>query len=52
MLGMRKAGKRFLVIPPSMAYGQKAVGNRVPPNSTLAFEVDLLRVSWLILLCV
>ena len=45
MIGMRSGGKRFLIIPSHLAYGQKAVGNRVPPDSTLAFEVDLLRVS-------
>lgn len=46
MLGMMKKGKRFIVIPPVFAYGSKAVGNKVPANSTLAFEVDIMRVDW------
>lgn len=42
---MKKGGKRFLIIPPQLAYGSKAIGNKVPSNSTLAFEIDLLRVN-------
>jgi len=45
MMGMQEGSKRFLVIPPALAYGQKQVGSKIPANSTLAFEVDLLRVS-------
>ena len=45
IIGMQKSGRRFLVIPPHLAYGQKSVSNKIPPNSILAFEVDLLRVS-------
>nr|XP_039269911.1 FK506-binding protein 15-like [Styela clava] len=45
MLGLKRGGKRFLVIPPALAYGSKGAGNKVPPNSTLAFEVDILRIK-------
>uniref|UniRef100_A0A672Z3V4 peptidylprolyl isomerase n=1 Tax=Sphaeramia orbicularis TaxID=375764 RepID=A0A672Z3V4_9TELE len=45
MLGMKKAGRRLIVIPPSLAYGSKGVPNRVPPNSTLIFEAELRRVT-------
>ena len=45
MLGMRKGGKRLLVIPPSLAYGSQGVADRVPANATLIFEVEVVRVS-------
>lgn len=44
MLGIKKAGRRLIIIPPSLAYGSKEVPNRVPANSTLIFEVELRRV--------
>nr|XP_004558647.2 FK506-binding protein 15 isoform X4 [Maylandia zebra] len=46
MLGMKKAGRRLIVIPPDLAYGSKGVPNRVPANSTLIFEAELRRVKF------
>ncbi|XP_037536706.1 FK506-binding protein 15, partial [Nematolebias whitei] len=46
MVGMKKAGRRLIVIPPSLAYGSKEVPNRVPANSTLIFEVELRRIKF------
>ena len=43
--GMKVGGKRLLIIPPHLAYGDMAVGDLVAPNSTLVFEVELLDVS-------
>ncbi|KAH0615480.1 hypothetical protein JD844_004778 [Phrynosoma platyrhinos] len=44
MTGLKKGGRRFLVVPPALAYGSQGVANRIPPDSTLAFEVDVKRV--------
>ncbi|XP_029959997.1 LOW QUALITY PROTEIN: FK506-binding protein 15-like [Salarias fasciatus] len=46
MLGMKKAGRRLLVIPPGLAYGAKGVPSRVPSNSTLIFEAEIRRVKF------
>ncbi|MEK7101754.1 MAG: FKBP-type peptidyl-prolyl cis-trans isomerase [Patescibacteria group bacterium] len=45
IVGMKEGGKRKLVIPASLAYGSQAVGNVIPANSTLVFEVELLKVQ-------
>ncbi|XP_071309853.1 FK506-binding protein 15 isoform X3 [Agelaius tricolor] len=45
MLGMKKGGRRFLIIPPAWAYGAQGVAARVPPDSTLVFEVEVRRVK-------
>lgn len=42
--GMKVGGKRKLTIPASMGYGAQAVGS-IPANSTLLFEVELLKVE-------
>lgn len=45
IVGMKEGGKRKLVIPASLAYGDQAIGNVIPANSTLVFEVELLKVQ-------
>jgi FKBP-type peptidyl-prolyl cis-trans isomerase len=45
ILGMRKGGKRHLVIPPGLAYGQFGKGERIPGNAVLDFEIEVLDVK-------
>ncbi|PLX80289.1 MAG: hypothetical protein C0616_08725 [Desulfuromonas sp.] len=41
---MKEGGKLKIFIPPSIGYGERGAGARIPPNSALVFEVELLEV--------
>jgi peptidylprolyl isomerase len=42
--GMRVGGRRKLVIPPHLAYGDRGAGGAIAPGETLIFVVDLLGI--------
>lgn len=46
LLGMREKGKRTLIIPPDMGYGSRGAGDKIPPGSTLLFEIELHQITW------
>ena len=45
VIGMKVGGRRLLTIPPDMAYGREGLGELIPPNSTLVFDVELIEVK-------
>jgi peptidylprolyl isomerase len=44
VMDMKTGEKRLVILPPEMAYGNRAVGEVIPPNSFLVFEMELINI--------
>jgi FKBP-type peptidyl-prolyl cis-trans isomerase len=45
VVGMRVGGLRKLVIPAALGYGAQGAGDKIPPNATLIFTIELLAIN-------
>jgi len=44
LIGMKVGGKRKLLVPAHLAYGERQMGAHIKPHSNLIFEIELLEV--------
>ena len=44
LTGMKAGGKRRIQVPAALAYGERQIGDMIPPHSDLTFDIELLEV--------
>jgi cyclophilin family peptidyl-prolyl cis-trans isomerase len=45
LVTMQEGGRRTAIVPPQLAYGEAGIPGRIPPDSTLVFELELLEIK-------
>jgi len=45
IVGMKVGQKKVLTIPPEKGYGAAGAGGVIPPNATLVFDVEMLKIN-------
>tara|TARA_B110000208_G_C11435570_1_gene308804 strand:+ start:63 stop:206 length:144 start_codon:yes stop_codon:yes gene_type:complete len=43
---MKEGEKRVLTFPPELGFGVREGGSAIPPNATLVFDVEIIKMSW------